>query len=191
MYVWSRVLPWGGNGVYVDCGLSHWCPWSCFGLPETSLGILPGAGGTTELCAQVGIAHALRLGITGERIQLDEACRIGLIQEVASDLEGGLERARALAIMASKNSPTAIAAFKRGMLSSIGVQEEVRRENEAKAYELCADSGQAAIGRENSISFAEGKLQIGVPEKAGMVKIHRRRWYADSTGNVGTLRRTG
>ncbi|HMV67897.1 MAG TPA: enoyl-CoA hydratase/isomerase family protein, partial [Myxococcota bacterium] len=37
-----------------------------FALPETGLGILPGAGGTSELQRRVGPAHALRLGLTGE-----------------------------------------------------------------------------------------------------------------------------
>ena len=140
-------------------------PGAVFGLPETSLGILPGAGGTTELYAQVGLAHALRLGITGERIQLEEASRIGLIQECVEDVSTGLTRARTLAMLAAKNSPTAIAAFKRAMLSSIGVPDEVRRENEAKAYELCVDSGQAAIGRENFDLIRRGESPDWGPRK--------------------------
>jgi len=124
-------------------------PGAVFGLPETSLGILPGAGGTSELCQQIGIAHALRLGITGERIDVGEAFDIGLVQEKKSDLKAGLERAQELAAMAARNSPTAIATFKRGLLNSLGVQEEIRREIEAKSYEFCVDSGQAAIGRHN------------------------------------------
>ena len=51
-------------------------------LPETSLN-LPGAGGTTELWMEIGIAHAMRLGMTGEQIGSVEATRIGLIQEVS------------------------------------------------------------------------------------------------------------
>ena len=140
-------------------------PGAVFGLPETSLGILPGAGGTTELYAQVGLAHALRLGITGERIQLEEASRIGLIQECVEDVSTGLTRAHTLAMLAAKNSPTAIAAFKRTMLSSIGVPDEVRRENEAKAYELCVDSGQAAIGRENFDLIRRGESPDWGPRK--------------------------
>ena len=46
-----------------------------FGLPETGLGILPGAGGTSELWAQIGVAQTLRLGLTGERIGVEEALR--------------------------------------------------------------------------------------------------------------------
>ena len=68
-------------------------------------------------------------------------------------------------MLAAKNSPTAIAAFKRTMLSSIGVPDEVRRENEAKAYELCVDSGQAAIGRENFDLIRRGESPDWGPRK--------------------------
>src|SRR5690606_3554506 len=44
-----------------------------FGLPETGLGIIPGARGTAELATLVGPAQALRLGCTGEIISAAEA----------------------------------------------------------------------------------------------------------------------
>ena len=49
-----------------------------FGLPETGLGIVPGAGGTAELWAEIGVGQALKMGMTGERIDASEAKRIGL-----------------------------------------------------------------------------------------------------------------
>src|SRR5690606_32519387 len=66
------------------------CDEASFGLPETGLGIIPGAGGTSELWAHVGVPHALRLGMTGERIDAAEALRIGLVQERATDVDVGL-----------------------------------------------------------------------------------------------------
>jgi enoyl-CoA hydratase/carnithine racemase len=130
-----------------------------FGLPETGLGILPGAGGTSELWARIGPAHALRLGMTCERIQADEAVRIGLAQERTTDVDTGLARAVALARLAAKRSPTAIAAFKRGVLHSIGTPAfgpHSRREVEARAYEWCVESGEAAIGRAHFDTVLEG-----------------------------------
>jgi enoyl-CoA hydratase/carnithine racemase len=122
-------------------------PEARFGLPETGLGILPGAGGTAELWAQVGVAHAMRLGLTGEQIDATEALRIGLIQEVAGDLSQGLARARGLADLAARRSPTAIAAFKQGVLASVGLNPDQRAEVEARAYEHCVETGEAARGR--------------------------------------------
>jgi enoyl-CoA hydratase/carnithine racemase len=118
-----------------------------FGLPETSLGILPGAGGTSELWSLIGVPQALRLGMSGEQIGSAEALNIGLVQEEVADLDQGLERARTLAHQVSKRSPTAVAAFKRGVLASVGIPATERVEIEAQAYEHCVSTGEAAIGR--------------------------------------------
>lgn len=118
-----------------------------FGLPECGLGILPGAGGTSELWAEIGVGNALRLGMTGERIGADEAARIGLVHERCAATVAGLTRARALAALVAKRSPTALAAFKAGVLHAVGRPEDERREGEARAYEQCVASGDAAVGR--------------------------------------------
>ena len=133
------------------------CDESQYGLPETGLGILPGAGGTSELWSHIGLPQALRLGMTGERIDAEEACRIGLIQERCATVEDGLRRAEALAERVSRNSPTAVAAFKAGALASVGAAESARVEAEARAYEHCLDSGEAAIGRENFSKIRQGE----------------------------------
>lgn len=122
-------------------------PTAGFGLPETGLGIIPGAGGSSELWAMIGLPQALRLGMTGERIGADEAQRIGLVQEVAADVDAGLARARALAAMVARRSPTAVAAFKAAALAAVGRPGPERAEIEARAYEHCLFSGEAAIGR--------------------------------------------
>ena len=120
---------------------------AAFSLPETGLGILPGAGGTSELSLLIGPAHTLRLGMTGEKINADEALRIGLVQELKDNIDSALERALYLSNLISKKSPTALAAFKRGLLNALGQDAELRSELEAKAYEHCVNSGEAAIGR--------------------------------------------
>lgn len=122
-------------------------PGASFSLPETGIGILPGAGGTSELWSLVGVGQALRLGMTGESIDGREAVRIGLCHERSDSLETGLDRARQLAAMVARRSPTAVAAFKLGVLDSVGRQAPQRREIEARAYERCVDNGDAAVGR--------------------------------------------
>ena len=129
-----------------------------FGLPETGLGILPGAGGSSELASLIGLSNTLRLGITGERISAEEALRIGLVQELAEDVDAGLQRARALGDLVARKSPTAVAAFKAAALACVGLPAEEREHIEGKAYEHCLDTGQAAIGRENF-----GRIRKGEP----------------------------
>ena len=150
------ALGWGTEYM-LTCDYRIAVEGAAFGLPETGLGILPGAGGTSELWAEVGLAHALRLGMTGERIGPAEACRIGLVQEQAEDLEQGMARARQLAALAAKASPTAVSAFKRTVLDAVGLDAEHRTEAEARAYEHCVETGQAAIGREHFAAIRKGQ----------------------------------
>ncbi len=66
------------------------------GLPEITLGIMPGFGGTQRLPRLVGGAKALELILTGDRIKAREALEIGLVNEVVPDSEVS-KRARLLA----------------------------------------------------------------------------------------------
>lgn len=132
-------------------------PKATFALPETGLGIIPGAGGTSELAAMIGLPQALRLGMIGERIDAEEAARIGLIQEVVKSVDKGLERALALANAAMRRSPTAVATFKRAALACVGRPPAVRQEMEAVAYEHCLEQGDAAVGREHFGAIRAGE----------------------------------
>lgn len=58
------------------------------GLPETRLGILPGAGGTYRLPYIIGKARALDLALTGRRIKAAEALQLGLCTHVAASGSG-------------------------------------------------------------------------------------------------------
>jgi enoyl-CoA hydratase/carnithine racemase len=123
------------------------CDGAVFGLPETGLGIVPGAGGTSELWAEIGVGHTLRLGMTGERIGADEALAIGLVHERRPTVDDGLVRARASCAEVVRRSPTAVAAFKRAVLGAVGLAPANRVSLEDHAYATCVDSGEAAIGR--------------------------------------------
>lgn len=128
-----------------------------FGLPETGLGIIPGARGTAELANLIGPAQALRLGCTGESIDAAEALRIGLVQELADDVDRGLARVEALAELLRRRSPLAVTGFKRALLDGLGRSEPERIELESIAYQRCVDSGEAAIGRAAFADIVAGK----------------------------------
>lgn len=156
------ALGWGTEFM-IACDWRIAAPGARFALPETGLGILPGAGGAAELAQLIGPSQALRLGMTGEMIDAAEALRIGLVDEAAADLDAGLARARALATRMATRSPTAIAAYKAAVLGALGLSAELRRTLEAQAYEHCVDSGEAAIGRANFAAITAGEAPTWGP----------------------------
>jgi len=158
------TLGWGAEFL-LTADYSLATPTASFALPETGLGILPGARGTAELAQLVGPAQALRLGCTGELIDADEALRIGLVQEIADDVDAGLVRVDALAERLCKRSPTAVAAYKRALLDSLGQPEAVRLDCERRAYEHTVDTGEAAIGRASFAAIREGKVPQWGPRR--------------------------
>jgi enoyl-CoA hydratase/carnithine racemase len=134
-----------------------------FALPETGLGILPGARGTAELAEQIGVAHALRLGMTGESIDANEAHRIGLVQELVADVDAALARVHALAELMRRRSPTAIAAYKSALLDGRGNPEAQRLELERAAYERTVACGDAATGRAAFAAIRAGETPRWTP----------------------------
>jgi enoyl-CoA hydratase len=56
-----------------------------FGLPELSLGLIPGAGGTASLPMRIGRQRTARLALTMEKIDVTTALRWGLVDELSDD----------------------------------------------------------------------------------------------------------
>jgi enoyl-CoA hydratase len=77
------------------------------GLPETSLGLIPGYGGTQRLPQLIGKGKALEMILTGEMISAEEAQNINLINHLHS-LSDLLPYCEQLALKIIKNAPTAI-----------------------------------------------------------------------------------
>lgn len=72
----------GGTELALACDLRFAADGAKIGLPETTIGILPGWGGTVRATQLLGGANARRLILTGELISSSEALRIGLINGV-------------------------------------------------------------------------------------------------------------
>lgn len=78
------------------------------GLPEVTLGLIPGYGGTQRLPKLVGKGQAAQMIFTAEMISAQRAYEIGLVNEVVPQSEL-LDRAKAIASKIAANSSTAIA----------------------------------------------------------------------------------
>jgi methylglutaconyl-CoA hydratase len=81
----------GGSGLVCCTDVAVAAPDAVFGFSEVKLGIIPAVISPFVL-ARIGTAAARRLFLTGERFDAETALRIGLVHEVAEDLDGALER---------------------------------------------------------------------------------------------------
>lgn len=85
-----------------------------FGLPEITLGLMPGAGGTQRLIRCVGKSRASQMVLTGEAINAAGALQAGLVSEVCVDALT-LERAQQIADRISRQAPLALRAAKQAL----------------------------------------------------------------------------
>ncbi|MAU70993.1 MAG: enoyl-CoA hydratase [Pseudozobellia sp.] len=98
------------------------------GLPEVSLGVIPGYGGTQRLPQLIGKGRALELIMTASMIDVDRALSYGLVNHVVSQ-EELIEFCEKLADKISNNSPVAIShaikAVNAGFKNSNGYAAEI------------------------------------------------------------------
>jgi len=72
----------GGLELAMACDIRVASDRATLGQTEINIGIIPGGGGSQRLPRLVGLGNALRLTLTGDRIDATEAMRIGLVDEV-------------------------------------------------------------------------------------------------------------
>lgn len=119
----------GGLELAMSCHFRLASNTARMGLPETSLGVIPGYGGTQRLPQLVGKGRAMEMIMTGGMIDAEKAAQYGLVNHVCEPGEL-LEQAEKIAGKITKNSPVAIthaikavnAGFKK---DKDGYQEEI------------------------------------------------------------------
>ncbi|WP_062310924.1 3-hydroxyacyl-CoA dehydrogenase NAD-binding domain-containing protein [Polynucleobacter sinensis] len=75
----------GGFELALGCDARIALVGTLLGLPEVTLGIIPGAGGTQRLPRLVGVEKSIELICSGARIQADEALKLGIVNEVVQE----------------------------------------------------------------------------------------------------------
>ncbi len=102
-----------------------------FGLPEITLGILPGGCGTQRLSRVIGVGRAIDFILRGRICRPEEALALGLVHEVAADAEA---RAREVAQGLCTLSPVAVAQVKRAVYQGADLHLEAGLEIEGDAF---------------------------------------------------------
>jgi enoyl-CoA hydratase len=107
----------GGAELAMACHIRVATENALIGLPEVSLGLIPGYGGTQRLPSLVGISKAMQMILTGKPIKADEAERFGLVSSIHSS-ETALDEAINIAGNIIKNGPLAVQKAIKAILAS-------------------------------------------------------------------------
>jgi enoyl-CoA hydratase len=116
-----------------------------FGLPEITLGLFPGAGGSQRLMRQIPLCKAKELMFSGERIGVTDAERIGLINRSVSDAELMPETLK-LAESIAQKSPLVLKLLKRTILNGDEMPLNAALRYEQAMISLVLDSADAHEG---------------------------------------------
>lgn len=124
----------GGCELALTCDIRIAEEQVLIGVPESTLGLFPGGGGTQRLPRLLGESKAKELMFTGEHITADEALRIGLVSRLAPKGEG-LEVGLQLAKKICKNSPTAVRNIKKAVDEGLELPFNKALEREAELFQ--------------------------------------------------------
>lgn len=125
----------GGLELALACDFIYASENAQLGLPETSLGLIPGFGGTTRLPRRVGVGLAREMIYAARRLKAEDALRAGLVNQVVPAgevVEAAVKAAEAIA----KNGPYAIALAKRLLRENQDVSPAAANLSEQSAFGL-------------------------------------------------------
>jgi enoyl-CoA hydratase/carnithine racemase len=135
----------GGCELALACDIIVADATAVFALPEVSVGVIPGGGGTQLLARRVGWGRAADLVFTARRVDASEAHRLGIVDRLVPagrDLAAALEIATAI----SRNSPVGVRNAKKSMRLGLDVPLAAGLEIEDAGWRATAFSGDRSEG---------------------------------------------
>lgn len=123
----------GGLELALACDLRIAATHVQLGLTETSLGIIPGAGGTQRLPRLIGLGKAKELIYTARRLNAEEAKNYGIVEHVYEGHEV-MEKAQQLALEMAKNAPLSLVQAKVAINQGVEVDLATGLKIESLAY---------------------------------------------------------
>src|SRR5437763_17001107 len=135
----------GGSELALSCDLVVADETAVMGLPEVTIGLVPGGGGTQLALRRLGPGRAADVVLTGRRIPAAEAHALGLVDRL---VPAGSARVAAteLAAAIAANSPVATRAAKRALRSGWGLDYAAAMDVEDAAWRTAAFSADRKEG---------------------------------------------
>jgi enoyl-CoA hydratase/carnithine racemase len=135
----------GGCELALSCDVIVADATAVLGLPETTVGLVPGCGGTYLLARRVGPGRAAELIFSGRKVDAAEAVAIGLADRL---VPAGLARESAFELgrQIAANSPVAVIAAKRALRNGAGLTLTAALDVEDAAWRTAASSADRIEG---------------------------------------------
>jgi enoyl-CoA hydratase/carnithine racemase len=146
----------GGCELALSCDVIVADGTAVLGLPEVTVGLVPGCGGTQLAARRIGPGRAAEMIFTGRHIAASEAAAIGLVDMLAPD-GAAREQALELAISIAANSPVAVGAAKQALRSGAGLSLAPALDIEDAAWRTAAASPDR---REGIAAFAQKRKPV-------------------------------
>src|SRR5512136_2788385 len=149
----------GGNELAMSCDIRIAAENALFGQPEVNLGIIPGYGGTQRLPRLIGPGKAKEIILADERINAQEALRIGLVQRVVPKGQA-VEEAKKLMKKILAKGPVAIRMAKKAINEGLGMSLRAGLDLEGQCQGVC-------FGSEDKNEGAKAFLEKRPPQFKG------------------------
>ncbi len=146
----------GGSEIALACDFIYASENAKFGLPEITLGLIPGFGGTQRLSRLVGINMAKEMIFTGKMISAAEAKEIGMVNKVVSPENLMTEVMNTAKTIAAKGK-VSLRAAKQVINAGLDVDLKTGCHMEVDAFSLCMASEDA---KEGTSAFLEKRKAV-------------------------------
>ncbi|MBV1879020.1 MAG: enoyl-CoA hydratase/isomerase family protein [Pseudomonadales bacterium] len=146
----------GGTEILQATDLRISAPTGEFGLSEVMRGIIPAGGSLVRLARQIPYCKAMEILLVGDRMNAEEALRIGLINEIVP-ADKLLQRAEELGQRVAENGPLAVAACKEAVIrtSGLAMEEAFKIESEVAGRVM-----RTKDAREGPLAFMEKRPAV-------------------------------
>lgn len=123
----------GGLELALACDFIYASDNARMGLPEVSLGLIPGFGGTVRLARAIGLNQARELIFTGDMIKADQALALGLANKVLPQAELLAAAKKTLETIATRG-PLAVQSSKKAALEAYDQDVDLGLKTESNAF---------------------------------------------------------